>query len=104
MPFCPLWAAQTALNLCMKADEWESGKSMVFILLVLICNTIEITENREKFRKCMQEIGVGTAPSAIANSFLEGKEIAQGDRISACNYVLLIHLVERVLLLFTYKR
>ena len=38
---------------------------------------IETTENREAFRKLMIEIGIGVPPSAVANSFLEGKEIAQ---------------------------
>jgi carbamoyl-phosphate synthase large subunit len=38
---------------------------------------IDTTENREKFRQKMIEIGVGVAPSRTANSFLEGKEIAQ---------------------------
>lgn len=40
-------------------------------------DAIETTENREAFRKLMVDIGVGVAPSKIANSFLEGKEIAQ---------------------------
>jgi carbamoyl-phosphate synthase large subunit len=40
-------------------------------------SAIEITENREKFRQLMIDIGVGVAPSETANSFLEGKEIAQ---------------------------
>lgn len=34
-------------------------------------------EDREKFRQLMVELGVGVAKSQIANSFLEGKEIAQ---------------------------
>src|SRR5690606_25663101 len=38
---------------------------------------IEKTENREEFRQLMVDIGVGVAPSQIANSFLEGKEAAQ---------------------------
>ena len=40
-------------------------------------HAIETTENREAFRKLMEQIGVACAPSKIANSFLEGKEIAQ---------------------------
>jgi carbamoyl-phosphate synthase large subunit len=34
-------------------------------------------EDREKFRQLMVELGVGVAPSQVANSYLEGKEIAQ---------------------------
>src|SRR5690606_30597706 len=40
-------------------------------------DAIEKTENREEFRQRMVDIGVGVAPSKIANSFLEGKEAAQ---------------------------
>jgi len=68
---------QTALNLCKEAEErgiWE--KYGVRIVGVDIA-AIEKTENREEFRKLMVEIGVGVAPSKIANSFLEGKEAAQ---------------------------
>ena len=38
---------------------------------------IETTENREKFRQLMIDIGMGVAESQVANSYLEGKEIAQ---------------------------
>ena len=38
---------------------------------------IDITENREAFRKLMGEIDVPMAPQATAKSFLEGKEVAQ---------------------------
>ena len=40
-------------------------------------DAIEVTEDREKFRKLMEKIGVGMAPQATAKSFLEGKEVAQ---------------------------
>ena len=73
----PTMGGQTALNLCKEAEErgiWE--KYNVRIVGVDIA-AIEKTENREEFRKLMVEIGVGVAPSKIANSFLEGKEAAQ---------------------------
>ncbi len=73
----PTMGGQTALNLCIKAEEMGVWKKHGVRIIGVDIQTIEITENREKFRKCMEEIGVGTAPSAIANSFLEGKEIAQ---------------------------
>ena len=38
---------------------------------------IETTEDREKFRLKMQEIGVGVCEGETATSFLKGKEIAQ---------------------------
>ncbi|MCI5055104.1 MAG: ATP-grasp domain-containing protein, partial [Flavobacteriales bacterium] len=73
----PTMGGQTALNLCIECDKiglWE--KHNVRIIGVDI-DAIEITENREEFRKLMGEIGIGVAPAATANSFLEGKEIAQ---------------------------
>jgi carbamoyl-phosphate synthase large subunit len=73
----PTMGGQTALNLCKEAEErgiWE--KYGVRIVGVDIA-AIEKTENREEFRKLMVEIGIGVAPSKIANSFLEGKEAAQ---------------------------
>ncbi|HTA26492.1 MAG TPA: carbamoyl-phosphate synthase large subunit, partial [Bacteroidia bacterium] len=73
----PTMGGQTALNLCIKADEMGIWKKYGVRIIGVDIQTIEITENREKFRKCMEEIGVACAPSAIANSFLEGKEIAQ---------------------------
>lgn len=73
----PTMGGQTALNLCIEADEqglWE--KYGVKVIGVDVA-AIEKTENREEFRKLMVEIGVGVAKSKIANSFLEGKEAAQ---------------------------
>lgn len=73
----PTMGGQTALNLCIEADEiglWE--KYNVKVIGVDVA-AIEKTENREEFRKLMLEIGVGVAQSRIANSFLEGKEAAQ---------------------------
>ncbi|SKB71020.1 carbamoyl-phosphate synthase large subunit [Daejeonella lutea] len=73
----PTMGGQTALNLCIEAEErgiWE--KHNVRIVGVDTA-AIEKTENREEFRKLMVEIGVGVAKSKIANSFLEGKEAAQ---------------------------
>jgi carbamoyl-phosphate synthase large subunit len=73
----PTMGGQTALNLCKEAEErgiWE--KHGVRVIGVDVA-AIEKTENREAFRQLMVDIGVGVAPSRIANSFLEGKEAAQ---------------------------
>ncbi len=73
----PTMGGQTALNLAKEAEErgiWQ--KYGVKIIGVDIA-AIEKTENREEFRQLMVDIGVGVAPSKIANSFLEGKEAAQ---------------------------
>ena len=73
----PTMGGQTALNLCIKADEMGIWKKYGVRIIGVDINAIEITENREKFRQLMIDIGVGVAPSETANSFLEGKEIAQ---------------------------
>ncbi|MBP6049179.1 MAG: carbamoyl-phosphate synthase large subunit [Chitinophagales bacterium] len=73
----PTMGGQTALNLCKEAFEiglWE--KHNVRIIGVDL-NVIETTENREAFRKYCVDLGLGVAPSFIANSILEGKEAAQ---------------------------
>ena len=73
----PTMGGQTALNLAIQCNEvglWEKYKvSMIGVDI----DAINITEDRDEFRTLMQKIGVGVAPSKIANSFLEGKNFAQ---------------------------
>ncbi|MFM7768693.1 MAG: carbamoyl-phosphate synthase large subunit, partial [Bacteroidota bacterium] len=73
----PTMGGQTALNLCKEADERGIWKKYGVRIIGVNIAAIETTENRELFRQLMVDIGVGVAPSKIANSFLEGKEIAQ---------------------------
>ena len=73
----PTMGGQTALNLaidCEKAGIWK--KYGVKIIGVDI-KAIETTEDREKFRLLMIELGIGVCKGRTARSFLEGKEIAQ---------------------------
>ncbi|MDN5201628.1 carbamoyl-phosphate synthase large subunit [Fulvivirgaceae bacterium BMA10] len=73
----PTMGGQTALNLaidCEKAGIWE--KFGVRIIGVDI-NAIETTEDREKFRLKMHELGISVCKGETATSFLQGKEIAQ---------------------------
>jgi carbamoyl-phosphate synthase large subunit len=73
----PTMGGQTALNLaidCDKAGIWT--KYNVQIIGVDI-KAIETTEDREKFRLLMLELGAGVCKGRTARSFLEGKEIAQ---------------------------
>ncbi|MGB5981106.1 MAG: carbamoyl-phosphate synthase large subunit [Nonlabens sp.] len=73
----PTMGGQTALNLCIEAQEkgiWEDNN---VDLIGVDIDAINITEDREKFRELMGKIGVGMAPQATATSFLKGKEIAQ---------------------------
>ena len=73
----PTMGGQTALNLCIEAQEKEIwSKNSVKIIGVDI-DAIEITEDREKFRTLLNEINIPVAPAESASSFLKGKEIAQ---------------------------
>jgi len=73
----PTMGGQTALNLCIEADEKGIWKDFGVALIGVDINAINITEDREQFRELMLKIGIGMAPQATATSFLKGKEIAQ---------------------------
>ncbi len=73
----PTMGGQTALNLCIEADEKGIWKDFGVRLIGVDIDAINITEDRDKFKNLMVEIGVPVAPAKIANSFLKGKEIAQ---------------------------
>jgi carbamoyl-phosphate synthase large subunit len=73
----PTMGGQTALNLCIEADEKGIWEDFDVDIIGVDIDAINITEDREKFRELMLKIGVGMAPQATATSFLKGKEIAQ---------------------------
>ncbi|MBT5871459.1 MAG: carbamoyl-phosphate synthase large subunit [Bacteroidetes bacterium] len=73
----PTMGGQTALNLAIEADEKGIWKDHGVEIIGVDIDAINITEDREKFRILMDEIGVGMAPQATATSYLQGKEIAQ---------------------------
>ncbi|WP_274475736.1 carbamoyl-phosphate synthase large subunit [Mangrovimonas aestuarii] len=73
----PTMGGQTALNLAIEADEKGIWKDFGVELIGVDIDAINITEDREQFRELMTKIGVPMAPQATANSFLQGKEIAQ---------------------------
>ncbi|TXE10687.1 carbamoyl-phosphate synthase large subunit [Gelidibacter salicanalis] len=73
----PTMGGQTALNLCIQADEKGIWSDFGVKLIGVDINAINITEDREEFRELMLKIGVPMAPQATATSYLEGKEIAQ---------------------------
>ncbi len=73
----PTMGGQTALNLCIEADDKGIWEDFNIDIIGVDIAAIHITEDREQFRKLMLKIGIGQAPSTIANSFLKGKEIAQ---------------------------
>jgi len=68
---------QTALNLAKEADEMGIWEKNNIRLIGVDIKAIDKAEDREKFREWMVEMGIPVAPAKIANSFLEGKEIAQ---------------------------
>jgi carbamoyl-phosphate synthase large subunit len=73
----PTMGGQTALNLCIEAQDKGIWDDFNVKLIGVDIAAIEITEDREKFRKLMLKIGIPMAPQATATSFLKGKEIAQ---------------------------
>ncbi|HEU4789482.1 MAG TPA: carbamoyl-phosphate synthase large subunit [Flavobacterium sp.] len=73
----PTMGGQTALNLCLEADEKGIWQDFGVRLIGVDVNAINITEDREQFKQLLEKINVPTAPAKTATSFLEGKEIAQ---------------------------
>jgi carbamoyl-phosphate synthase large subunit len=72
----PTMGGQTALNLCIEADDKGIWKDFDVKLIGVDIAAINVTEDREQFRELMLKIGVPMAPQATATSFLKGKEIA----------------------------
>ena len=68
---------QTALNLCKEVDEMGIWEANNIKLIGVDIKAIDKAEDRELFRQWMVKIGIPVAPAKIANSFLEGKEVAQ---------------------------
>ncbi|WP_324069769.1 MAG: carbamoyl-phosphate synthase large subunit [Flavobacterium sp.] len=73
----PTMGGQTALNLCIEADEKGIWKDFDVRLIGVDINAINITEDREQFKNLLNKIGIPQAPAKTANSFLQGKEIEQ---------------------------
>jgi carbamoyl-phosphate synthase large subunit len=73
----PTMGGQTALNLCIEADERGIWKDFEIKIIGVDIAAIHITEDRDQFKELMKKIGIPVAPAKIANSFLTGKEIAQ---------------------------
>ena len=73
----PTMGGQTALNLAIKCRDMGIWDKYNVRMIGVDVDAIEVTEDREKFRKLMGEIGIPMAPQATAKSFLQGKEVAQ---------------------------
>ncbi|MVM33123.1 carbamoyl-phosphate synthase large subunit [Spirosoma sp. HMF4905] len=73
----PTMGGQTALNLAIDCDKAGIWKKYNVQIIGVDIKAIETTEDREKFRLLMLELGAGVCKGRTARSFLEGKEIAQ---------------------------
>ncbi|MFN3839138.1 MAG: carbamoyl-phosphate synthase large subunit [Cyclobacteriaceae bacterium] len=73
----PTMGGQTALNLCIECDKAGLWQHYGVRIIGVDIKAIETTEDREKFRLKMLELGVGVCKGSTATSFLQGKEIAQ---------------------------
>src|SRR6218665_190276 len=73
----PTMGGQTALNLCLEAEEKGIWEDFGVKLIGVDINAINITEDREQFKQLLEKIGIPAAPAKTATSFLKGKEIAQ---------------------------
>jgi len=73
----PTMGGQTALNLCLEAEEKGIWNDFNVKLIGVDINAINITEDREQFKQLLTKINIPYAPAKTANSFLKGKEIAQ---------------------------
>ncbi len=73
----PTMGGQTALNLAIECEKAGIWKKYNVQMIGVDTNAIRTTEDRELFRQKMIELGVGVCKGRTANSYLEGKEIAQ---------------------------
>ena len=73
----PTMGGQTALNLALECEKAELWKKYGVKMIGVNTDAIKTTEDREKFRLRMLELGMGVCKGRTATSFLEGKAIAQ---------------------------
>ena len=73
----PTMGGQTALNLCIEADDKGVWEDFDVEIIGVDIEAINITEDRDRFKKLLKTIDIPVAPAETATSFLKGKEIAQ---------------------------
>ena len=73
----PTMGGQTALNLCIEADDKGIWNDFNVKIIGVDIEAINITEDRDRFKKLLKTIDIPVAPAKTATSFLKGKEIAQ---------------------------
>ena len=94
---------QTALNLCIDADDRGVWSTNNVAIVGVNIDAINITEDREQFRKLMLSIDIPMAPQRIAKSFLRRKRSRARFWISLCIRASFT-LAEPEPLLFTIRR
>lgn len=73
----PTMGGQTALNLCKDCEElgiWEKYNCKI---IGVDLNTIELTENRDEFRKFMKRLNIGISESIAVNTLEDAKLASQ---------------------------
>ena len=73
----PTMGGQSALNLCIEADEKGIWEDFNVEIIGVDIDAINICEDREQFKQLLKKIDIPVAPAKTATSFLKGKEIAQ---------------------------
>ena len=73
----PTMGGQTALNLCIEAEDKGIWQDFGVEIIGVDIDAINITEDRDRFKKLLKTIDIPVAPAETATSFLKGKEIAQ---------------------------
>ncbi len=73
----PTMGGQTALNLAETLQKEGFWASHGVQIIGVDIDAIQITEDRQRFRDLMEEIGIDQARSRTARSLLEAKEITQ---------------------------
>lgn len=73
----PTMGGQTALNLAKEAEELGIWEKYNVRLIGVDIKAIDKAEDRDLFRNWMLELDIPVAPAGVANSLLEGKELAQ---------------------------
>lgn len=73
----PTMGGQTALNLAMECARRGLWDRYGVRVIGASTHAIEVAEDRERFRRWGESLGLPVLPGAIARSYLEAKEIAQ---------------------------
>ena len=71
----PTMGGQTALNLCIEADEKGIWDDFGVEIIGVDIEAINITEDRQRFKELLKKINIPVAPAETANSFLKEKKL-----------------------------